>query len=368
MILEFLQVQFNLKFLSLAFADTNPLFVLRSVLGKNLRSMCCIARKSKCTECQFSKTCVYAFLFETILSSDNDALPGRNRASHPYSFSSNQNQAVGNLLKEYSFKMTLFGKAVDYLPYIYAAFVRSGQNGLFKSRVQFEIESVLVDGRNILIDENHLDMNFSSSEWNCDFSDFRKDCNAELAHAADKEIPSRVRNDDVQSGYNGECKKSCNDDNGGGLLLCARNGEYNKSFNDCAESASEILVNLKSPLRFKVQGKYTMDFTAQDFMNCLFRRAKTLCSLYGEISSEERNLWSLPAENLEITEKNLRWIDLRHYSARQKTAMDLGGAVGTFKLCGKFSDAEKSLLKLAEIAGAGKNTNFGLGQMDCWEK
>lgn len=84
MILEFLQVQFNLKFLSLAFADTNPLFVLRSVLGKNLRSICCIARKSKCTECQFSKTCVYAFLFETILSSDNDALPGRNRASHPY--------------------------------------------------------------------------------------------------------------------------------------------------------------------------------------------------------------------------------------------------------------------------------------------
>lgn len=323
--LTYFQSEFYLKFLSPVYADTDPLFVLRSVLGKNLRSMCCISRKSKCAECQFSRTCVYAFLFETILSSDNDALPGRNRASHPYSFSSSMGRTEGNFLKDYSFKMTLFGRAVEYLPYIYAAFVRSGQNGLFKSRTQFKVESVLAHGKNILIDENHLDMNFSSSEWSCDFSDFRKD---------------------------------------GGLLRCARNdGDGDGMKND-----SEILVNLKSPLRFKVEGRYTADFTAQEFMSCLFRRAKTLCSLYGDISEEEKSLWSLPCENISMNEKNLRWIDIRHYSARQKTAMDLGGAVGTFKIHGKFSDAERSLLKLAEVAGAGKNTNFGLGQLECWEK
>lgn len=319
--LTYVQSEFYLKFLLPVYPDTEPLFVLRSVLGKNLRSMCCIARKSKCAECQFSRTCVYAFLFETILSSDNAALPGRNRASHPYSFSSNQNQVNGNLLKEYSFKMTLFGRAVEYLPYIYAAFARSGQNGLFKSRAPFKVESVLTDGRNILLDENHLDMNFSPSEWSCNFFDFRKD---------------------------------------GGLIYSA--------LNDHVKSVSEILVNLKSPLRFKIEGRYTADFTAQEFMSCLFRRAKTLCSLYGGISEEEKSLWSLPCENISVNERNLRWIDIRHYSARQKTSMDLGGAVGTFKLLGKFSDAERSLLKLAEIAGAGKNTNFGLGQLDCWEK
>lgn len=327
----FLQVFFKLKFYSPVFADTNPLFVLRSMLGKNLFTMCCISRKSKCAECQFSRTCVYAFLFETILSSDNEALPGRNRASHPYSFSSSQNQTDGDLLKDYSFKMTLFGRAIEYLPYIYAAFVRSGQNGLFKSRTPFKIESVFANGKNILIDENHLDMNFSPSEWNCDFFDFGKDCNTDFILAEDEEILNRDRNVG-------------------------------------AESASEILVNLKSPLRFKVEGKYTMDFTAQDFMNCLLRRAKTLCSLYGDISEEEKSLWSLPCENISMNERNLRWIDLRHYSARQKTAMDLGGAVGTFKLRGNFSETERSLLKLAEAAGAGKNTNFGLGQLECWGK
>ncbi len=329
--LTYIQAEFYLKFLTPVYADTSPLFVLRSVLGKNLRSMCCISRKSKCAECQFSRTCVYAFLFETILSSDNDALPGRNRASHPYSFSSSLGRTDGKLLKNYSFKMTLFGRAAEYLPYIYAAFVRSGQNGLFKSRAPFKIESVLTDGRNILIDENHLDMNFSSSEWSCDFSGFRKD---------------------------------------GGLLCSARNdgAQTNRNDGGGVKNASEILVNLKSPLRFKVEGRYTADFTSQEFMSCLFRRAKTLCSLYGDISEEEKSLWSLPCENISMNERNLRWIDIRHYSARQKSAMDLGGAVGTFKMRGTFSDAERSLLKLAEVAGAGKNTNFGLGQLDCWEK
>lgn len=309
--LRYLCVDFFLKFLEPCFADTNPFFILRSMLGKNLRAMCCISRKSKCPDCQFSRTCVYTFLFETIISNQNSALPGRNRASHPFSLSS-ENQNHKNPIDGFPFTITLFGKAIDYLPYIYAAFVRSGQDGLFKSRTQFKVESVSLDGRNILMNENHLDLDFESNEWKCGF-------------ANDRHVLS-------------------------------------------AQSDSEILVELKSPLRFKVQGKYTVDFSAQDFMNCLFRRAKTLCSLYGEISEEEKNLWSLPEEKFEITQKNLRWLNLRHYSARQKTAMELGGVVGNFKMQGRFTEEARALLKLAEIAGAGKNTNFGLGQVEVWEK
>lgn len=36
--LEFLQVAFNLHFLQTTYIDTNPLFVMRSMLGKNLPS------------------------------------------------------------------------------------------------------------------------------------------------------------------------------------------------------------------------------------------------------------------------------------------------------------------------------------------
>lgn len=41
--LSFLQFEFNLEFLKPAIVSANPLFVLRGMLGKNLRSMCCIS-------------------------------------------------------------------------------------------------------------------------------------------------------------------------------------------------------------------------------------------------------------------------------------------------------------------------------------
>lgn len=320
--LNFIQVQFNLKFSEPALADTNPLFILRSMMGKNLRTMCCISKKSVCHECQFHRTCVYAFLFETILTFENPALPGRNRGSHPYSFS-NKNQNWTNPFEEYSFNITLFGNAIKYLPYIYASFVQSGKNGLFKSRTKFAVKSVITNEKNILIDENHLDMDFETDKWKCDFE------NRNSSEAADCKFQNKL---------------------------------------EMTDDVSEILINLKSPLRFKVQGKYTADFSAKDFMNCIFRRAKTLCSLYGETSDEEKNLWKISADRMEITERNLRWIDERHYSARQKKAMELGGVAGTFKMEGNFTDAEIALLDFAEIAGAGKNTNFGLGQMEVWGK
>ena len=54
---------------------------------------------------------------------------------------------------EYDFTITLFGKACEYLPYIYASFVRAGKNGVFKSRTPFSIIKVCVCEKNILIED-----------------------------------------------------------------------------------------------------------------------------------------------------------------------------------------------------------------------
>lgn len=300
--INFLQVEFSIQFLASAFADTNPLFVIRSMIGKNLRSMCCISKKTLCPECLYNKTCAYSYLFETVLPQDNAVLPGRNRASHPYSFS--QNVVVQKKeISRFDFTLALFGKAVEYLPYIYAAVARSGNDGLFKSRTQFKVTKVLANGKNILLDENHLDTDLEPCEWNAETSAERLE--------------------------------------------------------------KEILIELRSPLRFKVNGRYTADFSAADFMKCLYRRAKTLCDLYGTAGDSS---FYEPDSSIYIEEKNLFWKDSRHYSARQKTAMELGGVAGTFKLKGKFSPFDLALLEFAKIAGAGKNTNFGLGQMDYWTK
>ncbi len=267
--------------------------------------MCCIAHQTKCPECMYNKTCAYAFLFETILEQSNAVIPGRDRASHPYAFTQGK-QISGRTMQEYDFTITLFGKAIDYLPYIYAAFVRAGKNGLFKKRVPFEIQKILVEDKNILISPEQIDTTFSPKVF-----------------------------------------------------------EYNSE--NASEKTGEILIELKTPLRFKVGGKYTSDFSANDFMNCLFRRMNTLCSLYGS-SEIDKNYKYTPNETLKITDKNLHWSDTCHYSARQQNTMELGGVIGTFKISGTFIQSDLQPLNFARIANAGKNTNFGLGQLDFWTK
>lgn len=302
--LFYLQVHFSLQFASPVYADTPPLFVLRSMMGRNLRSMCCVARQNKSPSCMYNKSCAYAFLFETILPQDNDALPGRNWGSHPFAFTSGS-LASGRDIEAYDFTLTLFGKAVDYLPYIYAAFVRAGRDGLFKSRTPFTLTDVRAAGKNILLDENKIDTAAAPTVWNYD----------------------------------------------GSLASCT----------------GEILVELRSPLRFKYGGKYGTDFTTWDFMGCLWRRMNTLCKLYGP-AFDGNTGGQNPSDGLEITERQLHWEEKRHWSSRQQKAMSLGGVAGSFRLAGTFSANEQNLLEFARLAGAGKNTNFGLGQLDFWDK
>jgi len=301
--LSYLPVHFHLRFDTPVIADTPTLFVLRSLLGMQLRSMSCVSPNTKCPDCMYRRTCAYAFLFETILPQQNDVVPGRDRASHPFAFTQGD-LSVGGKVSEYDFTMTLFGKAIDYLLYMYAAFVRAGESGIFKNRVRFSVSDVTVGGKSILIGEEGIDPNVEAKEFS--FS-----------------------NDGLE------------------------------------DSRGEVLVELKSPLRFKVGGKYSSEFSSSDFFLALYRRATTLLKMYGATETE---LERLPKSLLTIDARNLRLKKLDHYSSRQKELVILSGVVGTFSLSGEFSCMEKKLLEFGRIANAGKNTNFGLGQMDYWTK
>jgi hypothetical protein len=75
---------FTIHFKKTITFDTNPVFILRSVLGMNLHAMSCISKGTVCSECLYRKTCSYACIFETILPKENAEVPGRTRASHPF--------------------------------------------------------------------------------------------------------------------------------------------------------------------------------------------------------------------------------------------------------------------------------------------
>ena len=302
MTLTYLPVHFFLRFAQPVTADTPPLFVLRSVLGKNLRAIGCIAPQNTCPDCMYNRTCAYAFLFETVLPAENSAMPGRDRASHPFVFTGGD-VSTGKTFSSFDFTITLAGQAVEYLPYIHAAFVRAGQEGLFKERTPFKVTKVSAGAEDLLQQPGLQTASGQAKNWHLD--------------------------------------------------------------EKLAERTGEILVELKSPLRFKYGGAYGIDFSAQDFFRCLYRRARTLCLLYG--SADNLPVYT-PGDAFQIAERRLVWQDYCHYSARQKKSMNLGGVLGSFKLRGSFTAMEQNLLEFSRICNAGKNTNFGFGQLDYWVK
>lgn len=306
--LYYAPINFHFRFETPVVPSAHPFFVLRSVLGMNLKKICCIAKSSECVSCSFSNKCFYARIFETIVERDNEILNGVNRLSHPFSFSGNFSFNKKEVLSDFMFTLTLFGKAIDALPYIFAAFMRQETFGLFRSRTRFKIANVSFENKSLLKNDG-IDMSFSAKQF------------------------SFIEKNNVRENFSGD-----------------------------------ILVELKSPLRFKVKGKYTNDFEANDFFACLFRRTQTLCSLYGEKITAFKNKIFNNFSDVKIIEKKISWLDYEHWSSRQKKSMQLGGVVGTFILRGNFSRFLLALLEFAEIAGAGKNAGFGFGQINSWKK
>lgn len=276
----------------------HPLFIIRSVLGKELRRLVCIFRDRECAGCSLKYTCAYSWMFETPIEKTNEILFKRDRASHPFILSCNRD--LGFTGDKLDLGVTAFGKGVDYLPYLYYSLQRAGQKGIFTERVPFIIEDAQADGAPILEDDGYIDVMTGRKEW-------------VLGSSREEGETQRLR------------------------------------------------VAFLTPLRLKVNGRYTSDFSFDDFLLALERRAVILSSLYGDDS--EDNFIKKEKNGSRIISRNLKWMDLDYYSARQGVRMKLGGITGDFIVTGPFSSRDLSLLSFGEIFHVGKNAGFGLGRM-----
>ena len=232
----------------------------------------------------------------------------------------------------------------DYTKFVYRAFAMAGESGVFRNRTKFQISGVTDGDVNVI--ENIGDIDFAGC----------------CKH-------SKVWSWEGAGCSSGDSDKSASDKSFSGIANISDIADMT----DRANKAGKILVELKTPLRFKSQGTFNSEFSAGDFFNCIYRRMCTLCSFYG--SKDDGGICDCQAEdvldninNIYIEEKNLKWEDSVHYSARQRASMKMGGFAGTIKLGGKFSINELKLLEFGRIFNVGKNTNFGLGQIDYWTK
>ena len=282
-------------------------FLFRSIIGFQLRKMCCIAHNNVCADCMFNATCIYGSVFESIVPKSNTVLSGRNRISHPIIIDTDE--FAGKELSSLILNLVFIGPAIPYIPYIYYAIIKGGETGIAKERIPYQVNDIIDYSdtkreRSLMIDEQHIDTQLGPELWEC-------------------------------------------------------NPQSETVFKKC------YMITLVTPLRFKSQGHNAYNIIDYEFARCLHQRAQVLCSQYGhnDFTGDYRFMG-----NWRVSEQNLQWRDFTHYSARQKDVMRLGGLMGSFTVSGEFSSYEHALLRFAELFHGGKNTNFGLGKITIQEK
>jgi len=278
--------------------DTMPEFLFRSVIGMELKNLSCLFKKRKCEECDLRFQCAYSVIFESPINKDNTILEGRNYASHPFVLSVENNEKT--TFDKIDLNLTLIGKAIDYLPYLFYAVSKGGESGIGKERIKYSVESIKHEENEILKD-GQLSTDINRKEW--------------IAG--------------VNSGKGAKKK---------------------------------YLIEFVSPLRFKKDGKYVDKLSYEDLLNGLKRRVEILSGMYGEASDIPQIKEIKDLEN-KLVSSNIRWVENKRWSSRQKNTMLLGGIKGTIELAGNFTPFERSLLDAGEIFHLGKSAGFGLGRI-----
>jgi hypothetical protein len=199
-----------------------------------------------------------------------------------------------------SMNITLLGKAIDYFPYLFYSVSKGGESGIGRDRVKYSIESVKHEKKEIL-KNGSLEISGNKKEW----------------------------------------------------IAGANSGRGAKK---------NYLVEFVSPLRLKKHGKYVDELDYEDFLNAVIRRMNILCGLYGHCEKNPEKTAS-DTFNKKNLIANLRWVENKRWSGRQKTTMLLGGIKGTMELSGSFTPFERSLLEAGELFHFGKNAGFGLGRI-----
>src|SRR5712671_4362759 len=144
-----------------------PLFLgsaLRGAFGHALKGTVCIMSHGDCTRCFLSERCVYPRVFETIAERENGLLSKNNDAPRPFIFvppipniGSEFMRGRDDLLRRrllvsngeaLVFGLSLFGKAIEELPFVIHAIGSMAQRGLGAERGSFVLEAVQALGAN----------------------------------------------------------------------------------------------------------------------------------------------------------------------------------------------------------------------------
>ena len=283
---------------------------LRGGLGHVLRRMVCITRLPDCGACLLRFRCAYPVLFQPFAPPPVSAggrygrMPVPFVLRVPFGRSWQPDRRAGDPVE---FEMVLVGRAIQDLPYYVLALVDLGRAGLGPTRHRLRLEEVAAwtPGGFVPV-------------YQADGATLRVDVPA---------VPLEQ-------------------------LLAETS----------LPDGRQLTVRFATPVRLDLRGDLVYPVAFHQLVRALDQRLRALTACYGGPRSEEVDFCQ--AERARTVSDRTRWVDLQRYSTRQRTAMRIGGAVGTVTYEGLEFAPFRRLLAFGEWLGVGKLTSMGLGRME----
>ena len=278
---------------------------LRGGFGHAFRKMVCTQGPIDCRDCTLKAVCPYPYIFETTPFEGATQLRTYGDVPRPFVIDPLDTRGEYRRGQSFAFRLTLIGRAIDYLPYFLVSFRELGEIGIGKGRGRFQLTHVLTDGGEPVYDG------------------------------------------DTQMVHN-------------------RNNTL--SFDDIGREAATLptdalTVRLLTPTRITHKGQITDKLPFHIFWRRLIGRISALAYFHcGESLNLDFKGLIAQAETVETVESNLRWKDWTRYSSRQHQKMQLGGLVGSVAYNGDLAPFLPFVGGLGVFLHVGKNATFGLGK------
>lgn len=279
----------------------------RGCFGRALKQAMCVLRTRNCDDCLLSSQCLYAKVFEAQKNSLPHESSRMAAQPHPFVLEPPETHDIQfSSGDDFSFNVLLFGQSTESLPYFIHAVNLMGQEGMGRkigpNAGQFELTSV-----------------------------FRgKD---ELYNQKDKKLlqPPPIN-----------------------LSLPPA----------CSTHFDRLKIKFLTPLRLKHENRLTSDLPFHLLIRAALRRISALIACFDgvEPALDYRGLVA-DAAQISVSESNLRWMDWRRYSFRQRQDMQMGGIIGEVIYSGDLQSF-RPLLEFCQIVHIGKQTTFGLGRFN----
>ena len=281
---------------------------LRGAFGHALKKVSCALKNQNCQSCLLANSCAYSYIFETHQYNQNTRHTHMASRPHPYVLSPQTEGEKFNRGDLLSFTLLLFGdRANEMMPYIIYAISQMGQTGMGR-------QSRSGAGKFIL--------------------DKVRQNNSTIFSQQQSQFTSQPSLEDIT----------------------------------CPEPpmkpCSEITIHFTTPFRMKYKGHFLKQITFDQLIRGILRRVSALEECYGT-GYPQLDYKGLIQRATDITSAQslIHWQEQKRYSNRQKQAMNFGGLVGSVTFTGDLAEFIP-FLKYAEKVHVGKQTAFGLGQIN----